>query len=175
MPLKSTCPFFVELLLVDHDAGVEDGVEPVAVGPIQVECHEPVDLRVGIHLIAVERGLEVVQLIGVGLLAEDRRPVIVDEGFLDGIDIVHEVEHEHVVFLRVRPIETRQRLDRLDTGQDLVHVHRVQQRLVVPGLELVGTNEEPKRVLLDFVGDPAGREAIEGRLTDLRIAIFVLP
>ena len=67
-----------------------------------------------------------------------------------------------------------QRLDRLDPGQDLVHVHRVQQRLVVPGLKLVGANEEPIRVLLDFVGDPAGREAIEGRLTNLRPAILVL-
>ena len=78
------------------------------------------------------------------------------------------------MFLRVRSIETRQRLDRLDPGQDLVHVHRVQQWLVVPGLELVGTNEEPIRVLLDLVGDPPGREAIEGCLTGLHPAILVL-
>ena len=66
------------------------------------------------------------QFVGVRLLAEDRCPVVVRERLLDGIGIVPEVEHEHVMFLRVRPIETRQRLDRLDPGQDLVHVHRVQ-------------------------------------------------
>ena len=153
LALEIHLPVLVELLFVDRDAGVEDGVELVAVGPTQVESHEPVDLRVGIHLsllgsvsslrIAAERGLEVVQLVGVRLLAEDRRPVVVGERLLEGIGIVHEVEHEHVVFLRVRPIETRQRLDRLDPGQDLVHVHRVQQRLVVPGLEFVGTKSVP--------------------------------
>ena len=165
--LEVHLPVLVELLLVDRDAGVEDGVEQVAVRSTQIERHEPVDLRVGIHLIAVEGGFEVVQHVGVRLLAEDRHPVVVSERLLDGIGMVREVEDEHVVFLRVRPIETRQRLDRLDPGQDLVHVHRVQQRLVVPGLELVGTNEEPIRFLLDLVGDPPGRKAIEGRLTDL--------
>ena len=50
----------------------------------------------------------------------------------------------------------------------------MQQRLVVAGLELVGANEEPIRVLLDLVGDPPGREAIEGSLTGLHPAILVL-
>ena len=40
-------------------------VELVAVCPTQIERHELLDLRVGIHLIAVECGLEVVQLVGV--------------------------------------------------------------------------------------------------------------
>ena len=55
---------------------------------------------------------------------------------------LREVEHEDVVFLRMRPVEARQGLHRFDAGEGLVDVHRVQQRLVVPGLELVGADEE---------------------------------
>ena len=62
--------------------------------------------------------------------------------------VVQEVEHEHVVLLGVRAVEPRERLHRLDAGQRLVHVHRVQQRLVVAGLELVGADQEAVRVLL---------------------------
>ena len=36
------------------------------------------------------------------------------------------------------PVEPGERLHRLDARERLVHVHRVQQRLVVAGLELVG-------------------------------------
>ena len=57
---------------------------------------------------------------------------------------------------------------------DLVHVHRVQQRLVVAGLELVGADQEAIRVLLDLVGDLARREAVERRLGHLRAAVLVL-
>ena len=57
---------------------------------------------------------------------------------------------------------------------DLVHVHRVQQRLVVAGLELVGTDQEAVRVLLDLVRDLAGRKAVERRLGHLLAAVLVL-
>jgi hypothetical protein len=59
-----------------------------------------------------------------------------------------EVEHEHVVLLRVRAVQARERLHGLDAGERLVHVHRVQQRLVVAGLELVGADQEAVRVFL---------------------------
>ena len=54
----------VEFLPIDRDTGVEDGVELVAVGPTQVERHESGDVRGGIDLVAIERGFEVVQLVG---------------------------------------------------------------------------------------------------------------
>ena len=85
-----------------------------------------------------------------------------------------EVEHEDVVLLRVRAVQPRERLHRLDAGERLVHVHRVQQRLVVAGLELVGADQEAVRVFLDLVGDLAAREAVERRLGDLRAAVLVL-
>ena len=56
-------------------------------------------------------------------------------------------------FLRMRPVQPRQRLNRLDARERLVDIHRVQQRLVVAGLELVGADQEPVGVLLDLIGD----------------------
>ena len=114
------------------------------------------------------------QLVRVGLLGEDRRAVVVGEGLLDRLGVVHEVEHEDVVLLRVRAVQARERLHRLDAGEHLVHVHRVQQRLVVAGLELVGADQEAVRVLLDLVGDLACREAVERGLGHLRAAVLVL-
>jgi len=75
-----------------------------SIGPVQIEFDELVDLRFGVHLMAVERSLQIVQLVGVGFFAEDRRLVVVLEGFLDLVGIVHEIENEHVVFLAVRPV-----------------------------------------------------------------------
>ena len=72
-----------------------------------------------------------------------------------------EVQHEGVVLLGVRPVEAGQRLHCLDAGQRLVHVHRVQQRLVVAGLKLVGADEEAVGVFLDVLGDQIRREAVE--------------
>ena len=39
-------------------------------------------------------------------------------------------------------------VDRLDAGERLVHVHGVQQRLVVAGLEFVGDDQKSVRVLV---------------------------
>ena len=104
------------------------------------------------------------QLVRVGFLAEDRRAVVVGERLLDRLGVVHEIEDEHVVLLRMRPVQPRERLHRLDAGQRLVHVHRVQQRLVVAGLELVGADQEAVRVFLNLVGDVAAREPVQRRL-----------
>ena len=74
----------------------------------------------------------------------------------------------------MRAVEPRERLHRLDARERLVHVHRVQQRLVVAGLELVGADQEAVRVFLDLVGDLAAREAVQRRLGHLRAAVLVL-
>ena len=152
LPLKSTWPSSSSVPCSRH-AGIEDRVELVAVGAAEIQLDQFIDLRSVVDLVAVERGLEIVQLVRVGLLAEDRRPVIVVERLLDRFRVVHEVEHEYIVLLRMRAVEPRQRLHRLDAREQLVHVHRVQQRLVVSGLELVGADQEPVWVLLNLVGD----------------------
>ncbi len=98
----------------------------------------------------VEVGLQVVQLVGVGLLAEDGRAVVVARTTVwIVVGVVQEVEHEGIVLLGVRAVQARERLHGLDAGERLVHIHRVQQRLVVAGLELVGADQEAVRVFLD--------------------------
>ena len=79
LPLKSTWPSSSSSLAVRRHAGVEDRVELVAVGVAEVQRDEVVDLLLVVDLVAVEVGLEVVQLVGVGLLAQDRRSVVVRE------------------------------------------------------------------------------------------------
>jgi hypothetical protein len=54
---------------------------------------------------AAERRLEVVEPIWVALLAQDGRAIVIGERLFDSVNVVHEVEHEHVVLLRVRTIE----------------------------------------------------------------------
>ena len=72
----------------------------------QVELNELVHLVGTVDLAAVEVRLEVVELIWVGLLGQDGRAVVVGEGVPDGVGVVREVEHEGVVLLRVRPVES---------------------------------------------------------------------
>ena len=114
--LERHLPVLVQLALIDRHAGVQDRVEPVAFGPAQVAPHELVDLFLGIDLGAVQVRLQVVQLVGVGLVGQDRRPIVVRERLADGVGVVEEVEHEHIVLLGVRPVEARQGLNRLDAG-----------------------------------------------------------
>ena len=102
--------------------------------------------------------------VGVGLFGQDRGPVVIRKGLRDGLRVVQEVEHEHVSLLRVRPVEARQRLDRPDPRERLVDVHRVQQRLVVAGLELVRADEEPVRVLPERIGDLRRGKAVQAGL-----------
>ena len=91
-----------------------------------------------------------------------------------GVGVVEEVEHEHAVLLGVRPVEARQGLRRLDAGQRLVHVHGVQQRLVVAGLELVRAHQEAVAILLEPLGDLPRGQAVQRRFAYLRAAVLVL-
>ena len=74
---------------------------------------------------------------------------------------VHEVQHEDPVLVGRSPVQPRESLDGLDAAKGLVDVHGVQQGLVVARLEFVGADEDPVGVLLDHLGDLAGREPVE--------------
>ena len=114
------------------------------------------------------------QLVGIGLLRQDRGAVVVGEGGLDCVDVVGEIEHEGIVLVLVRPVETGERLHRLDAGERLVNVHRVQQRLVVAGLKLVGADQEAIGRFLNARGDLGRGKAVERSLADLRPPVLVL-
>ena len=122
----------------------------------------------------VQFRLERVKLVRVRLLAEDGGAVIVGKRLLDGLGVVLEIEDENIVLLRVRPVQAGERLHRFDAGEHLVHIHRVQQRLVVAGLELFGADEEAIRVFLNPVGDVVARKSVQLRLADLLALIFRL-
>ena len=57
--------------------------------------------------------------------------------------------------------------------RDLVHVHRVQQRLVIAGLEFVGADQEAIRVFLDAVGDLVAGKTVERGFGHFYAAIFM--
>ena len=76
------------------------------------------------------------QLIGISLFGKDRRAVVVAEGLLNTVTVIHKVEHEHIMFLWMCAVEARERLHRFDTGEDLVHIRRVEQRFVITRSEL---------------------------------------
>ena len=65
------------------------------------------------------------------------------------------------MLLRVRAVQARERLHRFDAGERLVHIHRVQQRLVVAGLKFVGADQKAIRILLNLVRDVAAGKAVE--------------
>ena len=83
---------------------------------------------------------------GVDFLAHLRAFVVGLEGLADLFAVVHEVENEGVFLERMNPVQARQRLHGLDAGEPLVHEHRVQQRLIEPGLVLL--RHEQNLVLL---------------------------
>jgi len=117
--------------------------------------------------VPVEGCLEVMQFVRVSFLTQDRRSVIIRERGIDGLCIIHEIEHEDIMLLRMRPVKTRKRLHRLNSRQRLVHIHRVKKRLVVTGLKFIGANEEAVRVLLNLVHDLAACEPVQRRFGNL--------
>ena len=63
-------------------------------------------------------------------------------------------------FSGMRAVEPRQRLHRVDAAELLVHVHRVQQRLIEAGLELVGDDQKAVLGPLEGLGGLRLRKAV---------------
>src|SRR5262245_10135116 len=85
LPLKLDLAALVQLCAVGRDTPVEHDVEPVAVGAAEVEPNELVHLRRLVDPGRVEVGLQVMEFVRVGLVAEDRRPVVRRERPLDRV------------------------------------------------------------------------------------------
>ena len=113
-----------------------------------------------VDLVGVKFALEIVQLVGVRLFGQDRRAIVRGESLFDDVGVVHEVQYCHIVFLRMRTIEPRERLNCFYPGKWLVDVHGVEERFVVARLELVGAHKKPIRVFLNLVGDLPARKIV---------------
>jgi hypothetical protein len=142
-PRKSRCsPSEISRKALDH--GGQHGVELV-LGRSRAEVHLREAFHVGlrVHGEGGQPALDLIEQIGVGRLREQRRLVVVREGGLDLRGLIGEVEHRGALLLRgERAVEPRQRLHRVHPAELLVHVHRVEQRLIEARLELVGDDEE---------------------------------
>ena len=164
---------FVEFFFVRCYAGIQDGVELVDVRTVQVLPREDIYLFLGIDLGVVEIGLQIVQLVGIGLLGQDRGAVEFGERVADGVGIVQEVQDEDVVLVRMGAVQARQGLYGLDARKRLVDVHRMQQLFVVTRLEFVRADQESVGILLEPLFDLTRRKAVKRRLADLRPTVFV--
>src|SRR5450756_2067101 len=149
------------------------GIQLFTVRPVQVVGDQLFHLLGSVDLESIECRLQIVQLVGVGFVAQDGRSVVVFKGHADGVGVVGKVEDKRVPLARVGPVEPRQGLDRLDAGQHLVHIHCVQERFVVSGLELVCADKEAVGVLLELRRDHAAGEAIERCLAHLSAPVLV--
>jgi probable phosphoglycerate mutase len=98
------------------------------------------------------------------LLAHGGALVELPEGLLDLLTLVHEVEDEGILLEGMDAVEAREGLDGRKRDQGLVDVHRVEQRLVEPGLELLGDDEHAVLGGAELLGRPRFGEAVHVRL-----------
>ena len=138
--------------------------------------HQLVHLRRAVDLAAVKRCLEVVQLVGVGLLRQDRGAVVVGEGGLDYVDIVGEIEHEGIVLLfGVARLRRESVCTALTPDSGLVNVHSCAAAAHRNRSENLSAQTRKRWGLLtDAGGGLVGREAVERGLADLRPPVFML-
>src|SRR2546425_521864 len=98
---------------------------------------------------------EYVQAFEIRILIRDdqtEESIQVAECLADLLAGVHEVEDEGVFLKRMNTVQSREGLYGLDTRQPLVHVHRVQERLVKPGLVLLRHQEYLVFLSREFLG-----------------------
>src|SRR5260370_29830 len=143
------------LLHKTRHARMESRIQLVSIGSTQEQLNPLLHLFRRINLRTVKRRLQIMKLIRVGFLRKQCRSVIVLKSKGDRLAIVSEIEHETIVLLWMRAIEPRKRLHRLYARERFVHVHGMQQRLIVPGLELIGANQEAIRVALNLLSNVA--------------------
>ena len=86
------------------------------------------------------------------LLTDGGDLVVGRKGQVDLLGLVDEVQDEGVLLAGRRAVQPRERLHGLHAGEPLVHVHRVQQRLVEAGLVLLGDQQQLVLVACELLG-----------------------
>jgi hypothetical protein len=80
LALELDLAILVEILLIDSDAGVKNGVKSIPVSVAEVQLDQAVNVGGAINFCRVDVCFQIMQFVGVGLVAENRRAVV-DEGF----------------------------------------------------------------------------------------------
>ena len=109
---------------------------------LQRHGHHTLHLEAVVQGLRIELGAQREDDVGVGHTGQLGGVVVELERRQNLRRVVHEVDDEGLVFAGVTAVQTRQRLHGLNAAEPLVHVHRAQQRLVEPGLELVGHQQD---------------------------------
>ena len=132
------------------------------------------DLLIRINLSAIQRGLEIVQLIGIGFIRQNSRAVVIGKSFLYLIGIVVKIQHKRIALIGVGAVETRERLHSLNARKHFIYVHYMQQRLVIARLKLIRTNQKPIGIFLNLVGNLRFRKTVQRRFTHPLTAVIHL-
>ena len=137
--------------------------------------HRRLDLLGSQHVEVVEATPGVPEDVRVGG-RRDRAAVELLERLDDVLGVVAEVEHERALLQRVDAVEARERLHRGQPDQRLVDVHRVQQRLVEAGLELLGDDQHAVLGRRELLGRAALGKAVHVGLGErLPVPSSILP
>ncbi|OYV99577.1 MAG: hypothetical protein B7X11_05280, partial [Acidobacteria bacterium 37-65-4] len=126
---------------------IEGGVHCLMVGRTLPLLGLEIDADKALHLFrqvdarGIQFRLDGVHLVRIGFLAHLGAFVVLLESLLDLLTVVHEIQNERIFLERVHAIQARERLHRLDAGKALVHIHGVQQRLIVTCLVLLGDQQ----------------------------------
>ncbi len=104
----------------------------------EVDLAEAIEFFALVHARGVQFALDRIHAIRLHFLPDLGAFIVGLERLSYLFAVVHEVEHERILFERVDSVKPRKRLHRLDARQTLVHEHRMQQRLVEAGLVLLG-------------------------------------
>lgn len=103
--LEVDLAILIQRVSVHGDAGVQYGIQLISIRAGEIASDQIVHLLGGVNPCGVQVRLEIVELVRIGLLGQDRRAVVVREGFADRVCVVHEVEHEDIVLLRMGPVQ----------------------------------------------------------------------
>ena len=159
--LELNLAVFIQVIDVFGNASVKDGVKLVSICAGNVQGNQVLNLLPAIHLLGIKIALQIVQLVGIGFTGLDRGAVVVLEGYLHRFSVVGEVQNKSIALLRMGAVQPGERLHGQHTRQRLVYVHRVQQRFIKTGNELVGNDQKAIRLLFELDRNVLARKIIQ--------------
>ncbi len=146
--LAELLPCLLVELFEPPDGRIYAGVHARMIGgsllfPRRVEdLAELLHLVLVVDLLGVELRLQLIELLCLRLFPDGGLLVVRLKGIEDLFRLVHEVEDKGILLAGMGPVEPREGLYRLDAGEPLVHVHRVEERLVESRLVFLGNDED---------------------------------